>query len=357
MSSQPTIKDVARLSGVSIGTVDRVVHNRGKVSARNMQAVQSAIEALGYRPSRIARALVNRKSSFKIGVCISRVESEFWAEAMSGVHFAREKLLPFGVELAVETVSTYSFRDQKEALLRLLSQGVNALVLLPVQGRESQLDELIPPEIPYATVIEDVPNSRRLFHVGPDDYAMGLLAGRLALLYKGAGIRCVVLAANQLFEGTQKRLAGFADFLKRHDPTAKILEVCDIPIESERIAYQSIYEIAEQQMQAHADMNVFYVTNGLIQWAAAAVKNNRRVGSTLVFGYERTEMTYTYIREGIIGATIWQGPAQQWYNAINLMNEYLAGERTMDEPIFTAECRILIEESLPFVRFDSISDM
>ena len=52
-----------------------------------------------------------------------------------------------------------------------------------------------------------------------------------------------------------------------------------------------------------------------------------------------------------------QGPAQQWYNAINLMNEYLAGERTMDEPIFTAECRILIEESLPFVRFDSISDM
>ena len=148
MSSQPTIKDVARLSGVSIGTVDRVVHNRGKVSARNMQAVQSAIDALGYRPSRIARALVNRKSSFKIGVCISRVESEFWAEAMSGVHFAREKLLPFGVELAVETVSTYSFRDQKEALLQLLSQGVNALVLLPVQGRESQLDELIPPRNP-----------------------------------------------------------------------------------------------------------------------------------------------------------------------------------------------------------------
>ena len=51
-------------------------------------------------------------------------------------------------------------------------------------------------------------------------------------------------------------------------------------------------------MQAHADMNVFYVTNGLTQWAAAAVKNNRRVGSTLVFGYERTEMTYTYISRG-----------------------------------------------------------
>ena len=35
MSTQPTIKDVARLAGVSIGTVDRVVHNRGQVSAQN----------------------------------------------------------------------------------------------------------------------------------------------------------------------------------------------------------------------------------------------------------------------------------------------------------------------------------
>ena len=102
---------------------------------------------------------------------------------------------------------------------------------------------------------------------------------------------------------------------------------------------------------------MFYVTNGLTQWAAAAVKNHKKQGAIRVFGFERTEMTYTFIREGIIGATICQGPAQQWYNAINIMNEYLAGERTIDTPIFNAECRILIEESLPFVRFDSISDM
>ena len=51
MSSQPTIKDVARLSGVSIGTVDRVLHNRGKVSEQNMSAVQNAIERCGLPPS------------------------------------------------------------------------------------------------------------------------------------------------------------------------------------------------------------------------------------------------------------------------------------------------------------------
>lgn len=357
MSTQPTIKDVARLAGVSIGTVDRVVHNRGKVSARNQQAVQSAIDSLGYRPSRIASALVKRRNNIKIGVCISDVESEFWAEAKDGVYLARDALLPFGVEVLETSTNTYHFSDQKRAIEQLLAQGVNALILLPLQGKSSQLDALIPPEIPYATVIEDIPNSRRLFHVGPDNHGMGLLAGRLASLYAGPGMRCVVLAANRNMYGTQDRICGFEDFIARNDPSSTILDICDIALDSERIGYQSIYDMAEAQMKKHPDMNVFYVTNGLTQWAAAAVKNNKKQGQIQVFGYERTEMTNTFIREGIIGATICQGPNQQWYNATMIMNSYLAGEREITDPIFNAECKILIEESLPFVRLDGISSM
>lgn len=356
MSSMPTIKDVALLAGVSIGTVDRVVHNRGKVSERNMKAVQSAIDALEYRPSRIASALVKRRNGLKIGVCIPSVETEFWNEAMDGVRRAEAKLSPFGVSIVMETTRTYDFRDQKASILRLLAEGVQALILVPVQGKESQLDSLIPPEIPYATVIEDIPDSRRLFHVGPNDYAMGTLAGRLATLYSGPGVKCVILAANCQFWGTQDRIRSFREFLSRHDPDAEVLDVCEIPIESERIAYQSIYEIAEQQMALHPEMNAFYVTNGLTQWAAAAVKNNKKQGSIRVFGYEHTEMTDTFMKEGIIAATICQGPARQWYNAIYIMNEVLAGERTIDSPVFNAECRILIEETIPFVRADSFSD-
>ena len=142
MSSLPTIKDVALLAGVSIGTVDRVVHNRGKVSERNMKAVQSAIDALGYRPSRIASALVKRRNDLKIGVCVPTVETEFWNNAIEGVRHAEEKLAPFGVSLVVETTSTYDFQDQKNCLLRLLAAGVNALILVPVQGEYYALEGL-----------------------------------------------------------------------------------------------------------------------------------------------------------------------------------------------------------------------
>jgi LacI family transcriptional regulator len=357
MSSQPTIKDVARMSGVSIGTVDRVLHHRGKVSAQNEQAVLRAIEALNYRPSQIARALVSRKNNLKIGVCLPQVESEFWTEALSGVEYARSKLLPFGVELILEYTYNYGYLDQREAVLRLLSKGASSIVLVPGQGPQSHLDEIIPPEIPYATVIEDVPTSRRLFHVGPDDPAMGLLAGRLATLYAGQGFRGVILAANQQFLGTQQRIEGFRSLLAKHNPSAVILETCDIPMESEKIAYQNIYETAVNQLLRHPDMNVFYVTNGLTQWAAAAVKSSKRQGKVQVFGYECTEMTHDFIHEGIIGATIYQRPAQQWYNALMLMYEYLIGDRIFEETIFRAECSIMIEESLPFVHRGGISTL
>lgn len=59
----PTIKDVARISGVFIGTVDRVLHDRGRVSSKNKEAVLQAIEQLNYRPSQIAASLYQKPAS------------------------------------------------------------------------------------------------------------------------------------------------------------------------------------------------------------------------------------------------------------------------------------------------------
>jgi len=357
MAEEATIKDVARMSGVSIGTVDRVLHNRGKVSAQNQQAVMKAIKTLNYHPSQIARALVNRKSNLKIGICIPQVEAEFWADALRGVESAKKKLLPFGVSLEIEFTYNYSITNQKEAVKRLLKKNVNSIILLPSEGVGNGLDQIIPPEIPYATVIEDVPDSRRLFHVGPDDHSMGLLLGRLTHLYAGPGFKSIILAANPQFLGTRRRVEGFCSNVKRLNPTASVLEICDIPMRSEKAAYDYIFDITVRKIRQYPDMNVIYVTNGLTQWAAAAVKSCRKCGKIQVFGYECTEMTYPFIQQGLIGATINQRPAQQWYNAISIMYEYLTGDRKIKNPIFPAECSIIIEESIPFVKPNEILNL
>jgi LacI family transcriptional regulator len=61
-SSHVTLRDVAKLSGVSIKTVSRVVNQQGEISESTRRRVQAAIERSGYRPNILARSLVNRRT-------------------------------------------------------------------------------------------------------------------------------------------------------------------------------------------------------------------------------------------------------------------------------------------------------
>ncbi len=56
-----TIRDVARLAGVGIGTVSRVLSGKGSVSSKALLKVNQAMEALNYTPSSAARSLVSKK--------------------------------------------------------------------------------------------------------------------------------------------------------------------------------------------------------------------------------------------------------------------------------------------------------
>lgn len=59
---QATIFDVARMCNVSRGTVDRVIHNRGRVSQDTVDKVKRAIEILGYSPNLNASILASKKT-------------------------------------------------------------------------------------------------------------------------------------------------------------------------------------------------------------------------------------------------------------------------------------------------------
>ena len=68
-------------------------------------------------------------------------------------------------------------------------------------------------------------------------------------------------------------------------------------------------------------------------------------------------MTPTFLKEGIIGAALCQEPARQWYRAVMRMREYLAGAPLPRCAVFRADCRILLEESLPFQGLDELADL
>jgi len=86
-TAPPTIKEVARLAGVSIKTVSRVVNGAAYVSDETRRRVARAIERLGYRPNALARGLVTRRSR-SIGLVIADIVNPFFPPLVRAVEDA-----------------------------------------------------------------------------------------------------------------------------------------------------------------------------------------------------------------------------------------------------------------------------
>lgn len=77
------IVDIAKMAGVSVGTVDRVIHNRGRVSEENRKKVQAILEMVHYQPNLMARSLASKNSI----ICCHY--SVFYSRRILGSYFGR----------------------------------------------------------------------------------------------------------------------------------------------------------------------------------------------------------------------------------------------------------------------------
>ncbi len=80
---QATIRDVARVAGVSIATVSRVLHGHENVRAGTRERVQSAIEELQFRPNRLGRSLAERRHAAN-GIVFPDLSGPYYAEVVLG---------------------------------------------------------------------------------------------------------------------------------------------------------------------------------------------------------------------------------------------------------------------------------
>src|SRR5688572_1125658 len=93
------IKDIAKLVGVSVGTVDRVIHNRGEVSKESYEKIMAALETTGYKPNLIARTLGSNKT-YRVGALIPNPQQdEYWKKSADGVQHALEEWGQYGVRI------------------------------------------------------------------------------------------------------------------------------------------------------------------------------------------------------------------------------------------------------------------
>ena len=117
-----TLRDVARLAGVSHQTVSRAINDKGEIDPETRRRVLDAARQLRYRPSRFARGLV-RPGTTTIGLIVPDVVNPFFPELIAGVIDAAEQR---GWQVVVS--STQDDRGREPGLLRSLAGQVDALI-------------------------------------------------------------------------------------------------------------------------------------------------------------------------------------------------------------------------------------
>ena len=128
------LKDIAALAKVSIGTVDRVVNNRGRVAPKTKQKVLEIMKELNYQPNILASVLSGNKVS-RIAICLPEVEnSSFWKQPLKGVQNAQMNHIHFPIEFEFYTFDRNSKFSFASTLQEIGSKGdtINGLVIAPL---------------------------------------------------------------------------------------------------------------------------------------------------------------------------------------------------------------------------------
>ena len=147
VSLQVTMREVAEEAGVSIKTVSRVVNEQGEITAETRQRVLDAIAKLGYRPSKVARALVTRRTQ-TIGLLIGDIANPYFSEVARGVlDVAQAK------EYDVFLCNTDGTpKTEKRALYSLIDHNVDGAIIYPTYDNLDWLGEFGTPVRPLVLV-------------------------------------------------------------------------------------------------------------------------------------------------------------------------------------------------------------
>jgi DNA-binding LacI/PurR family transcriptional regulator len=127
----PNIRDVARVAGVSYQTVSRVLNDSTQIRPETRDRVRTAIDELGYRPNQAARALVTSRSR-TIGVLAAQTVHYGPQTSIQAIETAAREA---GYRLSITNITSNDYASIKSGLDYLLSQAVEALIVLAPQVR------------------------------------------------------------------------------------------------------------------------------------------------------------------------------------------------------------------------------
>jgi len=203
-----TIKDVAKLAGVSVATVSRVINSSPKASDASRQAVQSAMASLNYHPNANARALA-QQSTETLGLVVGDVSDPFFGAMVKAV----EQVAYHTGNFLLIGNGYHNEQKERRAIEQLMRHRCAALVVHAKSIPNEELAALMD-QMPGMVLINRILPGYEQRCVALDDRYGAWLATR-HLIQQGH-TKIGYLCSNHAISDAEDRLQGYYDALREN---------------------------------------------------------------------------------------------------------------------------------------------
>ena len=318
-----TMEEIARTAGVSIGTVDRVVHNREGVSEKTRKRVLSVIDEIGYKPN-IYASILSRKKTFCIVAIIPYFQTgEYWELVYRGITRAIRQSQGLNVDLKIFYYNQFELESFRAACSNTLDTRPDALFIAPIYKEEALrlVRQLATLSIPVAYIDTKPENTDYLAYFGMPLFESGYLAADL-LVGGDPSVREVVSFNIDRGEAppndsTLNRHKGFLAYLKDHNPECRLTDCTMSPFD-----FLQNMKIFDRFFEEHPDVRHIITFNSRAHLISDWMEI-RGVKDKKLLGFDMLQANMRALKNGTISTLIAERTDKEAFKAIKALIDFL----------------------------------
>jgi LacI family transcriptional regulator len=324
-----TIRDIAEMAGVSKGTVDRVIHKRGKVSEHALKKVNEILNKIDFKPNIIAK---NLKKNKVYNICVLLPDPKkdpYWDACVTGINDVITDLGVFGVNIETFFFDSTSQKSFLEANLKIQSVVPDAVFLVPLFFKEAciVLENYSALGIPVSTFNNDIASSPVKSFIGQDLYQSGRIAAKLLHSIINDG-DVAIIHMNEKYKNAvfmQEKEKGFKSYFNE-------LANCKFNILKCKTKHHNFEITLTNFLKVHPNLTGIFVTTSKAYQVADIIKN-KEYNNISIVGYDLIKENVRHLKLGTIDFLIHQNPKQQAYFGLKYIVEHFLFEKEIPQQI------------------------
>lgn len=318
-----SVKEIAALAGVSAGTVDRVIHNRGNVSDASREKVEKVLEKINYRPN-LQVSSIGTKRQITLLAVLPTATSGYWEQLKSGIRSAQLELGHIDLRLRFLHYDQFDVFSCRSVYEDALAQSCDAMLIGPTFLDETaQFAAMLDSRgTPYVYVDAMIPGTDPLAFFGPDSTTLGQMQARLLMNEVEKGKEIVIMRARRRGDESSSnslmRYNSFREYMRQRSPGTVVKEcIYDV---SDRAASEAAFDrLFAESAAGIGGIAVFNSRSYII----ARYLKAKGIRDVKLVGYGMIDKNVNYLREGYISYLISERPDRQGRLALKAILEYI----------------------------------